>query len=397
MRKPLLDFMSTMKVAIVGASASGIYLALSLLSRHPSWKVVLFDQEAKFGKKIAATGNGRCNILHDQPSPERYSDPEWFASSLQKVPFHVLKSTLEEWGIPLRKEGELYYPLSNSAPSLVRYLGQSLKSLGAKLSLSTKVLDYRPTRDSVSVTTSQGKEDFDYVVFASGGASGKNLGSDGSLFSTFSRHGYSIVPLRPGLSPIKTQKADPSLAGLRVDAKVISHTVSASFEEEGQVLFKKDGLSGIVIFNLESFLVRHGAKRGALVTLDLFPNKTEEELVSALKRDAKRPHFLSAYFPEALANHFLAEFRSNGCQGLAHKLKHWDFSFEEPYGFEDSQVTIGGVSRLDVDASFASKKEPRVSFIGECLNMDADCGGYNLTWCLLSALIAAEGIHEILR
>ena len=397
MRKPLLDLMGTMKVAIVGASASGIYLALSLLSRHPSWKVILFDQEAKFGKKIAATGNGRCNILHDCPSPARYGDPEWFASLIQRIPFESLKSTLEEWGIPLRKEGELYYPLSNSAPSLVRYLGQSLKSLGAILSLSTKVLDYRPSQDSVTLVTDQGSERFDYVVFASGGASGKNLGSDGSLFSAFARHGYSVAPLRPGLSPIKTGKAYPSLSGQRVDAKVISHTVSASFEESGQVLFKKDGLSGIVIFNLESFLVRKKAEKSTLVTLDLFPSRSEEELASALERDARRPHFLSAYFPEPLADLFMADLRAGGCKGLAHKLKHWDFSFEEPYGFEDSQVTIGGVSRLDVDASLASRKEPRVSFVGECLDMDADCGGYNLTWCLLSALIAAEGIHEVLR
>ncbi len=389
--------MSTMKVAIVGASASGIYLALSLLSRHPSWKVVLFDQEPKFGKKIAATGNGRCNILHDHPSPSRYGDPDWFASAIQKVPFDSLKDTLKEWGIPLRKEGELYYPLSNSAPALVRYLNQSLKNEGAILSLSTKVLDYESSCDSVTLITSQGKESFDHVVFASGGASGKNLGSDGSLFSVFAKHGYTIAPLRPGLSPIKTAKAYPSLAGLRVDAKVISHTVSASFEEEGQVLFKKDGLSGIVIFNLESFLMRHKAAKGTRITLDLFPSLSEEELASNLEHDGRRPHFLMAYFPEAIANTFRPEFVSRGSKGLAHKLKNWEFAFEAPYGFEDSQVTIGGISRSDVDDSFISKKEPRVSFVGECLNNDGDCGGYNLTWCLLTALLASEGIHEVLR
>lgn len=384
------------RIAIVGASASGIYLALDLLTKHQDFEVTLFDHEEKLGKKIAATGNGRCNILHDNPLPENYDHPEIFKSFLQRIPFSSLKEKLIEWGIPLKREGDLYYPLSESAPSLVRYLWHNLTALGAKLRLGEKALDYSTHPNGVALLTSEGEEAFDYLVFAVGGKSGKNLGSDGSLFSVFERHGYQIQSMVPVLCPIRTKEHFPSLQGLRVNGTVRIKGRDTPFEKSGQILFKKDGLSGIVIFDASIYLAQKGYK-GIEIVLDLFPHETFQSLKEKLRKDSIHPHFLEAYFPLELARHFENIVTKQGVDGLVSTLKHWAFHYEENYPFSDAQVTMGGISLNDVDLrTLSSKKEERVSFVGECLDMAGECGGYNLTWCLLSALIVSEALDAVL-
>lgn len=386
-----------MKIAIVGASASGIYLALQLLATHPSLTVTLFDQEERIGKKIAATGNGRCNILHHRPSPERYDHPDVAAAFLARFPFERLVETLASFGVPLKREGDLYYPRCASAPGLVRFFAESLSHLGAEVRLGTKILDYQASDRGVRLRTDCGEETFDECVFAIGGKSGKRLGSDGSMFPIFQKHGYALAPFRPGLCPIVTRERHPSLQGQRVDGLVRIETKGKRFEESGQILFKKDGLSGIVMFNAEAFLMKNEAPRGTEIVLDLFPEWEEEQLETRLRADADRPHFLEAYFPLEVARHF-AEIAKRGTRELARALKHWTFHFEAPYPFEDSQVTLGGLSWENVDArSLRSRVEKHVHFAGECLDMAGDCGGYNLTWCLLTALAIGEDFDEILR
>lgn len=386
-----------MKIAIVGGSASGIYLALLLLSKYPRLHVVLFDKEEKFGKKIAATGNGRCNILHHCPSPLRYDHPKIFSGALERYPFPFLVDALASFGVPLKREGDLYYPRSQSAPGLTRFFLQSLRDLGADVRLGTKVLDYKIVGQSIELRLAEGTETFDEIVFATGGKSGKNLGSDGSLFPIFARHGYALTPLFPGLCPIKTMEKHPDLQGVRVDGSLRIVCDGQTFEEEGQVLFKRDGLSGIVTFNAESFLLKTKAPKGSEIHLDLFPEWNEKELAARLRADGVRPYFLETYLPSAVAKRFASENR-NGPDALARKLKDWVFHFDCPYGFEDSQVTIGGISWKGMDErTLASTSESHVHFVGECLDMAGDCGGYNLTWCLLSALLVAEDFDEILR
>ena len=383
-----------MKIGIVGASASGIYLALLLKQNNPSFHVALLDQESRLGKKLFATGNGRCNLLHDSPSPMAFDHPEIVESALKRYTFSTLLNVFHKWGIPLAKEGDLYYPASFSAPTFVSCLQSLLKEAGIEVSLSSKVFDYRTSQEGVTLISSQGELTLDYVVFASGGKSGKNLGSDGSLFSVFQKHGYHIQSLRPGLCPVKTKERYPSLAGIRVDGSLTISIGDQTFEEEGQVLFKKDSLSGIVTFNAETFLARNCAPKGTPIILSLFPQYSETELASVIHSCLAHPHGLLGLFPKALADCF----SSSSPEELARKMKHWVFHYEEAYPFADSQVTIGGVSFQNIDPLYLNSLiEPRVSFVGEVLALSGNCGGYNLTWCLLSALMAEEGIHEILR
>lgn len=385
-----------MKIGIVGASASGIYLALLLKKHNPSLDVTLIEKEDKIAKKVFATGNGRCNLLHHEPSSKQYDHPEIFEKGQSRYTFSTLLACFEDWGIPLVREGNLYYPASLSAPSFVYCLQSLLQEAEVKTLLSTKVNDYRPADQGIIVMTSKGDCLYDALVFASGGKSGKNLGSDGSLFPVLTKHGYRIEDCRSGLCPIKTKEKFPSLNGIRVDGSLKIVLNDLVFKEEGQILFKKDGLSGIVVFNAENFLVEHHAPKGTKITVSLFSQYKEEELVRVIQNVNEHPHGLSALFPRPLADFF--DRLHLAPKALAHRLKNWEFTYEEPYSFQDSQVTIGGVSWQNIDPMYLnSKKEPSVFFVGEALDMAGNCGGYNLTWCLLSALMCEEGIHEILR
>ena len=387
-----------MRIAVVGASGAGLPFAALLLQKHPDWDVHLFDANSKVGKKLLATGNGHCNLLNLKASSKDYNAPEFVEPSFAKQPLTKLKSCLFSLGVPLMEAGDLVYPKSYTSSGYVESLLSFAQSKGVCLHLETKVLEYFKKENKWVLRSNSGECSFDKVVFCSGGCSGKNLGSDGNLFAVFKKHGYKVASLNPGLCPIKTKENTISLAGLRHPAKVtILKGNEPLYSEEGEVLFKKDGLSGIVIFNVQRKLAHLG---GEAVSLDLFPNQNASELCDEIGGLLKtNPSFASAFLASPLYQYCLGaaklkELKNNGdVYAFSSVLKHLVFHVSGFYGFEDSQVTIGGIDLNDIsNKNFESKLESNVYFLGEVLDVDGPCGGYNLEWCLVSALCLAENL-----
>lgn len=379
-----------MRIAVVGASGAGLPAALLLQRKYPTAEVVVIDAAQKVGKKLLATGNGHCNCLNESASPEDYNDPDFVRPFFEKHPISSLEETLFSFGVPLKKIGPLCYPLSFSSAGYVNTLFALAKSEGVRFLLESKVLDYQ-CFGRVDLWTDKGRESFDHVYFATGGKSGKNLGSDGSLFPVFERHGYEIESMLPGLCPMKTKENVASLSGLRHEAYARLYSNGKLIHaERGEVLFKKDGLSGIVSMNLERFAARLIRENEVTVSLDLFPDVSLDDLAKELAELKKNnPAYQDAFLERPLFEYLSKD--GDEPASLAKKAKDLRFSISGIYGFEDSQVTLGGISTSEVDSSLCSKKERGVSFLGEMLDVDGPCGGYNLTWCLLSALIASEG------
>ena len=142
-----------MKVAIIGASAAGIYTALLAKKNHPDWEIVLFDHNAKLGKKILSTGNGHCNLLNEDVAPEAYSHPDFVRPLLRKFSYLKLKETLISFGIPLQSIGSLVYPMTYSAASVVHCLSLNLRALGVKVLLNEDFLSYRIVKGKIYVQT----------------------------------------------------------------------------------------------------------------------------------------------------------------------------------------------------------------------------------------------------
>ena len=155
-------------IAIIGASASGLYAAIFFKRKHPEYRVTVFDKNDKIGKKILATGNGHCNLMNRSFNPEAFNHPEFIETALNRYPVSSLFDELDSLGIRLTEVGDLVYPLSYSASSHVRFLAELLTKHGIELSLSTKITGYRAD-SKVHLSTDKGEFAFDEILFAVGG------------------------------------------------------------------------------------------------------------------------------------------------------------------------------------------------------------------------------------
>ena len=386
-----------MKIGIVGASGAGLYAALLISYTHPDYEIHLFDQNTIIGKKLLATGNGHCNVLPKQLDRSAFSDPDEFDRLGQGITLDTLKEALESLGVSLTNVNDLYYPASYHAPTHVRFLEKSLQNRGMVLHLDTKVLGYQKNKNSWLLFTEKGEFCMDYLIFAPGGMSQSKLGSDGSLMQVFKSHGYECSTLYPGLAPIKTKESVKSLAGIRHNAScslVVDGNKVA--EESGEILFKKDGLSGICVFNLESIFVRQHVNKNCEIHIDLYPSMPLEELVALLERNQEKigDDYLYPLLVKPIQEYVIfgakRMYGNSNCASIARILKNLVFHIADYYPFEESQVTVGGIQLRQLDDHFQSKIEDGIFLIGECLNMDGLCGGNNLAWCLIGALKVCE-------
>lgn len=384
----------SLRVGIIGASASGLYTALLLARKNPHAKITILEQTDKVGKKILATGNGHCNLMHVPFSPQAFNHPDFVSSLLRHHSEEDMLNALKQIGILTLAKGELLYPLSYSASAHVANLVRLANASGIDIRLGEKVEAVR----AAHVQTSKGTYDFDKLVFAFGGKSQPNLGSDGSMFDILEMKGYSVRPLRPSLCPLKSPDVPKSLFGVRHTAHVMLKKDNETLYEEefGEVLFRKDGLSGIAVMNASSKLVD-----GAELHLDLLPDIDGESLIGLLSDyyQSIGDGFLAAFFDKPLAEYLLnrsgfaakkGKINEKFLRVLALHIKDLRFKDLTPYGFNDSQVTRGGISLGDLTTDLQSKIIPSQYFVGECIDIDGLCGGYNLGFALLSALTAVD-------
>lgn len=378
-----------MNIGIIGSGPAGLYSAIFLKIKNPENEVVVFDKEQKASKKLYATGNGHCNLLNKNLKGNKYNNIKYMEGLLQAYPYEFLKSVLGSLGIEVMEIDDYVYPLSFSAPTYAMYLKKLAEKVGVKFCLGTRITDYKKNEQGYELIGS-GKT-VDKVIIATGGCSQENLGSDGSFFKAIKDHGYAVSELRPGLTPLTLLDKDiKPLSGVRHDALVKAFVSNQQiFEEKGEILYKNDGVSGIVIFNAESAIYRQKHPEDIELVIDLFPEMDEKELTDRLLHDENlnSAFYLDAYMVEPLQKHVLNRAKGKNAFALAKAMKGLVYKVKDHYDFKSSQVTIGGVSLPEVNVFLESKREPGVFFVGEVLDIDGNCGGYNLTWDLLSALL----------
>ena len=387
-----------MRIAVIGASGAGLPFAALLLQKHPDWDVHLFDANSKVGKKLLATGNGHCNLLNASATPDDYNDPSFVSSAFERFPYAKLKEVLLSLGIPLLEMDNLAYPKSFTSSGYVDSLTSYIENKGGHIHLETKILNYQKKENKWVLQGFESEKTFDKLVFCSGGKSGRNLGSDGNLFAVFAKHGYKLTPFKPALCPIKTVESTSSLNGIRHAARISLFSGDKElYSESGELLFKKDGLSGIAVFNVQRKLAHGG---GDALAIDLFPDQSHERLSDELlSLSNANPDFAPAFLPVQLFSYCKAaakakDLKSKGdVDAFCRVLKHLVFHVSGFYDYPDSQVTIGGISLDEISCkNYESKFESNVYFLGEVLDVDGPCGGYNLEWCLISALNLVESL-----
>jgi len=386
------------RIVIIGAGASGLACASTLIKEKVVAEIYIIDKNKEIGKKLHVTGNGRCNLSNANINKTAYhGDIDAFFEVAQN--FNVL-SYFEELGLVCRQIDDLYYPYSLQAKSVSNIFHYHLNKR-VTLWLDQEVISIEQSEESYLIKTTKQSITADYVVLATGGKAGWNTAKAG--YDLLKQLKISYQPLFPSLVQIETENAFSSLKGTRVKA-TISLVKKAEIvrKETGEVLFTEDGLSGIAVFQLTSQFSSNDFTDYTVI-LDMFPDFTIQQLSNLLKRQLKifKNNQLSiallGLLPHILCNEVkkmigCEEINYTNCTTIANQLKNLTFAVKATRGFSFAQVTKGGVSKLDVNPNLSLKKYPTIFVCGELLNIDGDCGGFNLHFAFASGDFVAKKI-----
>lgn len=361
-----------MRIAIVGGGISGCYLAILIKELHPNYDVTIFEQNSKLNKKIYATGNGKCNFANSGKYLNKYNS-EFANKYIEKYGYKEVKSFYDRVGIPSILEGENAYPISKSAITVGMMIEKKINELNINIKLDSKVIDYKVNSNSIEIILSNTKESFDKLVFATGGKSSPQLGSDGNLYSCLAKHNYQITELSPVLCPVKVKENTKLIDGVRNNVTLsIYEGNNLIHNEDGELLFKDKGLSGIVTFNASHYINLTSKKNIKLVC----------DFVNSISQDILPEDYIKYVHPK------LANYLVNNNQNI-HKTV---FSFKDFYDYSIAHVTHGGIELSQIKDSLESKIENNVYFVGELLDIDGVCGGFNMMWAFASAMTVAKEI-----
>lgn len=397
-------------VAVIGGGAAGLFFAVSLKRFAPDLSVVVFEAKERVGKKLAVTGNGRCNISNATADASHYhGDKDLAAAVLENFNFSEQQRFFENIGVYFKLEGDKAYPQSLQAASVVDALRFAVAESGVVIRCECPVTAVRRIDGGFTCITANGDEDYRVVVVACGGVAGGKLGSMCG-YDILKSLGHKIEPLFPSLVQLKTDTGlVRQLKGIKVDATVTVKSSSGERTEFGEVLFCDYGISGPPVLQVS----RMAQGENAIVELDLMPDFSRDELCSVLSRSvSEHPNRDAAELFTCLLNKRLGQVITKSCgvpldrkfanisaveiSKIADMVKRFRLKVTGTTGFENAQVTAGGAQTAQFFPNFMSKKAKGLFAIGEVLNVDGDCGGYNLAFCWGSAHIAADAVAKYL-
>lgn len=385
------------KVAIIGAGPAGIISSI-ILSKE--MHVVLFEKMPKIGKKIIASGNGKCNITN-MTRPNEYTYNNNFAKEVyEKYDAKAFRQDLFNLGILTKADNEnRVYPMSNSSNSVIDNFLYHLENQKVEIHTDTIVIEIKKKGCKYTVVTKDDLfNDFDYVIVSTGGKSNKVLGSNGEGYELLDKLNVKHTNLLPGLVGLKINLNQiRGLDGVRHKVRVkLELDNEIIFEELGEVQFKKDGMSGIVIMNASSVISR--LNRTPYLYLDLAPHISKEELfdilvnIKAMNPEMNNLQVLRSLLPKMLAQNLCNKQDNVLISNYVDYIKQMPFIITGTYNFDNSQVTVGGVDLSEINDNFELKKHPNIYVLGELLDIDGICGGYNLHFAFASGKLASESI-----
>ncbi len=398
---------------VVGGGASGLICAGMLA--HSGMDCAIVERLERVGKKILSTGNGRCNLSNRQMTPAAFAGREEFVAGLfEAVPPETVLVHWQELGLLLQEEEGRIYPRSFQAASVLDVLRRSIACPQVTLMTGKKVTGIACRGDHYTISTGTG-EHFSgrYMVLAAGGCAAPAMGTDGSLYPLLQDLGFRIESPVPSLVQVRSRHPLlPSLKGIRWRAEaVLISGEQVLGRDMGEVLFTDYGLSGIPIFQLSGEAARVLEAGGtAAVRLNLLPEFDEQALPGLLRARAGRGSgenlqtLFTGIFPRMLAQAVIksaglsptlpaGQLQTSGIASLVRAIREMDFPLSGTRGFEQAQVTRGGVSTAQIDpATMMSILYPRMYLVGELVDCDGPCGGYNLHFAAASGMAAAQSI-----
>lgn len=379
-----------MDIIIIGAGASGIVTAIN--AKNKNNRVRLLEKNDRIGKKLLATGNGRCNYTNMNLSEKNYSSPDFVKRTLEDFSNEDLINYFRILGLESTLDGNRVYPISLKANSVLNILIYWLEKKGIEVKTKSQVKEIKKTKKGYEVITNEETLSADIVVAAFGGKAMPASGSDGVSFEILKKMGIRVTDLKPALTQLKLDsKYLKHLSGTKVigrarllrDEKVID-------EREGEILFANYGISGPPILDMSV-----NTKEGDVIEVPLINNLKKDSIDMVYNRYYMFPDFSLEEFLMGLVDkkfiHYIVDSLDMDKNTAMNMISMGDFEkiiglllksrfkVTGNTGFKNAQVTRGGVSLDEVSPeNYEAKKYKDLYIIGEALNIDGDCGGYNL-------------------
>ncbi len=389
------------KVAIIGGGAAGLFAAI-VANQHGA-EVTIYEQNERVGKKILATGNGRCNYSNINASAKNYNPNAkslihsvWQQFSPAECIEYFKKIGIEP---KLEEKGKLF-PRSEQASSVLDVLRYQVAAREIKLCTEKKVTKISPNANGLSICN----KNYDAVILAAGGKAMPNSGSDGNAYTLATTFGHSVTELKPAIVQFKL-KADylSAIQGVKIGGKAELYADDKLLaNDSGDILFANYGISGPPILQLSRYYAR-SQNKNCYLKINLFPELTKSEIIEILTRRKELAVPLIDYMigflhkkliPTVLKLEKLDKKRNSTSLTddeialLAERLSAWHLEITGTKAWQSAQVTVGGIDLNEVSPNLSSYCLPNLYFAGEILDVDGECGGYNLQWAWASAYVA---------
>ena len=402
-----------LNIAIIGGGAAGMTAAIAARRQNPKALVMILEHKDIPGKKILSTGNGRCNLTNEYMdlSCFRSDAHEKIGTVLEHFSYENTMQFFEELGIMLKSRNGYIYPRCDQAAAVLEILQMELKRLSVDVKTGVHVNEIVSKKKGFQIRTDQGNYTADKVILATGSKAAKVLGSDGSGYSMAKSFGHHIVPVVPALVQLKVKNHPfAKAAGVRTDA-----TVTAVIEgkkiaaDTGELQITNYGISGIPVFQISRHIAKAlYYKQKAEVEIDFLPQMSDQKLFDYLwtrkngRLNMTASEFLTGIFNQKLILRLLeisgikssrkvAELDKNIVEKLAHTCKHAFVSISDTNGFDNAQICAGGISLKEInEQTMESVYAEGLYIVGELLDVDGICGGYNLQWAWSTGMIAGK-------
>lgn len=389
------------RVVIIGGGASGMMAAIQ--AARTGAAVTLLEHNEKPGKKILATGNGRCNLtnLVQEPSRYRSSQPDFPWKIITQYPLEDTLAFFSELGIYTKDRNGWVYPYSDQAAGVAQVLELEARHQKVKIKTTEEVTDILREDGQYLVKTATWQYPCDSVIISCGSSASNVEGSSTTGYELAEKMGHTVVKPLPSLCGIRGKdNYYAKWAGSRMDGRITLEIDGETVgEEQGEILFTEYGISGIGVFQLSRYAVR-GTDEGKIATyhLDLMPQLTKEELVKLLldRQQAgsyKNPQeLLIGLLPRKMIDVLVK--KTYEPEKIAERLKDWQVPVKGAYALQQAQICSGGVDPRELTEQLESRLHPGIYFTGEVIDVDGPCGGYNLQWAWSSGAVAGRAAAE---
>lgn len=398
------------KIIIIGGGASGLMAAITAAGLGA--EVTILEHMDRVGKKILSTGNGRCNLTNLAMDAKCYrSGQKWFPMNvIEQFPVKDTLAFFEGIGILTKSRNQYIYPNSDQASSVLDALRLECDRLGVHTVTGCQVRQAKKAgKGMFAVQTDQGEFRAHSLILATGSKAAPVTGSDGSGYELAKSFGHTIIKVLPALVQLRCEgKHFKQLAGIRSDVhlRVISEGRTLA-EEDGELQLTDYGISGIPTFQISRYAsVALASGKKVSVLIDFLPGKTMEEMKGFMKNRVKQlsyrkcEDFLTGVLNKKLSGVLLklsgisletpvSQVRWENWERLSFNIKQFEAKVTATNDYAQAQICCGGVDTRQIDAgTMESKLVPGLYLVGELVDVDGICGGYNLQWAWSSGYVA---------